>query len=103
MLDADYFRRIDAINFTMAHDDGQLPHDLEEADIMLVGIIRTSKTPTSDLSRQSRLQAANVPLVPGVPLPPQLEVPSSAFVVGLVASPERISQVRQNRVHRACA
>ena len=56
VLDAEYFRRIDALNFTMEHDDGQLPDDVEEADIVLIGISRTSKTPTSDLSRQSRHQ-----------------------------------------------
>ena len=98
VLDADYFRRIEALNFTMLHDDGHLPQNLNDADIVLLGISRTSKTPTSIYLANRGFKTANVPLVPGVPLPPQLEVPTSAFVVGLVASPERIAQVRQNRV-----
>jgi [pyruvate, water dikinase]-phosphate phosphotransferase / [pyruvate, water dikinase] kinase len=98
VLDADYFRRIDALNFTMLHDDGHLPPNLNDADIVLVGISRTSKTPTSIYLANRGFKTANVPLVPGMTLPPQLEVPTSAFVVGLVASTERIAQVRQNRV-----
>ena len=98
MLDADYFRRIEALNFTMLHDDGHLPQNLNDADIVLIGISRTSKTPTSIYLANRGYKTANVPLVPGVPFPPQLEVPTNAFVVGLVASTERIAQVRQNRV-----
>lgn len=98
VLDADYFRRIDALNFTMLHDDGHLPSNLNDADIVLVGISRTSKTPTSIYLANRGFKTANVPLVPGMTLPSQLEVPTSAFVVGLVASTERIAQVRQNRV-----
>jgi regulator of PEP synthase PpsR (kinase-PPPase family) len=98
VLDADYFRRIEALNFTMLHDDGHLPQNLNDADIILIGISRTSKTPTSIYLANRGFKTANVPLVPGVPLPPQLEVPTHAFVVGLVASTERIAQVRQNRV-----
>ena len=98
VLDADYFRRIEALNFTMLHDDGHLPQNLNDADIMLVGISRTSKTPTSIYLANRGFKTANVPLVPGMNLPSQLEAPTSAFVVGLVASPERIAQVRQNRV-----
>ena len=98
VLDADYFRRIEALNFTMLHDDGHLPANLNDADIILLGISRTSKTPTSIYLANRGFKTANVPLVTGVPLPPQLEVPTRAFVVALVASAERISQVRQNRV-----
>lgn len=98
VLDADYFRRIEALNFTMLHDDGHLPDNLEDADILLIGISRTSKTPTSIYLANRGFKAANVPLIPGVPLPPKLEAPTKVFVVGLVASPERIAQVRQNRV-----
>ena len=97
MLDADYFRRIEALNFTMLHDDGhrRKPQGRRHrAD----GISRTSKTPTSIYLANRGFKTANVPLVPSVPLPPQLEVPTNAFVVGLVASAERIAQVRQNRV-----
>jgi regulator of PEP synthase PpsR (kinase-PPPase family) len=82
----------------MLHDDGHLPENLEDADILLIGISRTSKTPTSIYLANRGFKAANVPLIPGVPLPPKLEAPTKVFVVGLVASPERIAQVRQNRV-----
>ncbi|HEY8300033.1 MAG TPA: pyruvate, water dikinase regulatory protein [Methyloceanibacter sp.] len=98
VLDADYFRRIDALNFTMLHDDGHLPENLSEADMVLVGISRTSKTPTSIYLANRGFKTANFPLVPGGELPPQLEAPGSTFVVGLVASAVRIAQVRQNRV-----
>ena len=98
-LDADYFRRIDALNFAMAHDDGQLPQDLSIADIILVGISRTSKTPTTIYLAQRGYKTANVPLVPGVELPAALTGPHTAFVVGLVASAERIAEIRRNRVH----
>jgi hypothetical protein len=98
VLDADYFARIDALNFTMVHDDGHLPENLDDADIILVGISRTSKTPTSIYLANRGFKTANVPLVPGVPLPSKLENQTKAFVVGLVASAERIAQVRHNRV-----
>jgi regulator of PEP synthase PpsR (kinase-PPPase family) len=98
VLDADYFARIEALNFTMVHDDGHLPENLDDADIILVGISRTSKTPTSIYLANRGYKTANVPLVPGVPLPPKLENQTKAFVVGLVASAERIAQVRHNRV-----
>jgi hypothetical protein len=99
MLDADYFRRIEALNFAMAHDDGQLPQDLNVADIILVGISRTSKTPTSIYLAQRGYKTANLPLVLGIDLPPALTEPHTAFVVGLVASAERIAEIRRNRVH----
>ena len=98
VLDADYFARIEALNFTMVHDDGHLPENLDDADIILVGISRTSKTPTSIYLANRGFKTANVPLVPGVPLPPKLESQTKAFVVGLVASADRIAQVRHNRV-----
>ncbi|MGH6736505.1 MAG: pyruvate, water dikinase regulatory protein [Methyloceanibacter sp.] len=98
VLDAEYFRRIEALNFTMVHDDGHLPENLNDADIILVGISRTSKTPTSIYLANRGFKTANVPLVPGMKLPPQVEQQTNAFVVALVASPERIAQVRQNRV-----
>ncbi len=98
VLDADYFKRIDALNFTMVHDDGQLPDDLDEADVILVGISRTSKTPTSIYLANRGIKTANIPLVPGIPPPPALERVKRALVVGLVATPERIVQIRQNRL-----
>ncbi len=97
VLDADYFRRIDALNFTMAHDDGHLPDDLNDADIIVLGISRTSKTPTSIYLAQRGYKTANVPLVPSIPLPESLTQPHSAFVVCLIASPDRIAEIRRNR------
>ena len=98
MLNVDYFRRIDALNFTMNHDDGRLPADLNQADIILLGISRTSKTPTSIYLAQKGYKTTNLPLVPGIEIPKALTEPHSAFVVGLVASPERIAEIRRNRV-----
>src|SRR6202171_182241 len=97
-LNAEYFKRIDALNYTMMHDDGQHVEGLEEADVVLVGVSRTSKTPTSIYLANRGIRAANVPLVPGIPLPPQLEQLTQPLVVGLFASPERIVQIRQNRL-----
>ncbi len=97
-LNADYFRRIDALNFTMLHDDGQHAEDLEQADVILVGVSRTSKTPTSIYLANRGIKTANIPLVPGIDPPPQLETTVQPLVVGLYASPERIVQIRQNRL-----
>ena len=72
ILDADYFKRIDALNFTMTHDDGNLPDDLSQADIIILGISRTSKTPTSIYLAQRGFKTINRPIVPGVPLPAAL-------------------------------
>jgi regulator of PEP synthase PpsR (kinase-PPPase family) len=98
VLNGDYFKRIDALNFTMMHDDGQLPADMETADVILVGISRTSKTPTSIYLANRGIKTANIPLVPGIALPPDLFTVRKPLVVGLVASPERIVQIRQNRL-----
>jgi [pyruvate, water dikinase]-phosphate phosphotransferase / [pyruvate, water dikinase] kinase len=98
MLNAEYFKRIDALNYTMLHDDGQLPDDLDSADVVLVGVSRTSKTPTSIYLANRGVKTANIPLVPGVSVPAQLERLKLALVVGLTASPERIVQIRQNRL-----
>jgi len=98
VLNAEYFRRIDAMNYTLLHDDGQLGGDLESADIILVGISRTSKTPTSIYLANRGIKTANIPLVPNVPLPPELDRLKRPLVVGLVASADRIIQIRQNRL-----
>ena len=98
VLDAEYFRRIDALNFTMIHDDGQLAGAIEDADVVLVGISRTSKTPTSIYLANRGVKTANIPIVPGIPLPPELEAAERPLIVGLIASPERIIQLRENRI-----
>jgi len=98
MLNAEYFKRIDALNFTMMHDDGQQPENLEQADVLLLGVSRTSKTPTSIYLANRGIKTANIPLVPNVPLPSSVTGLRKPLVVGLVASPERIVQIRQNRL-----
>jgi regulator of PEP synthase PpsR (kinase-PPPase family) len=97
-LNADYFKRIDALNYTMLHDDGQHVEGLEEADVVLVGVSRTSKTPTSVYLANRGIRTANVPLVPGISIPRQLESLRKPLVVSLHAAPERLIQVRQNRL-----
>src|SRR3954469_4226205 len=97
-LNAEYFKRIDALNYTMFHDDGQHIEGLEEADVVLVGVSRTSKTPTSIYLANRGVRTANVPLVPGIPVPHQLEALKKPLVVSLHATPERLIQVRQNRL-----
>src|SRR5271170_64731 len=88
MLDAEYFKRIDAMHFTLAHDDGQLLDDIDEADVILVGVSRTSKTPTCMYLANRGIKAANVPLVPGSPLPPELFTAADPLIVGLTNEPE---------------
>ena len=97
-LDLDYFDRIDALNFTMAHDDGQNTDNLDKADVVLVGVSRTSKTPTCMYLANRGLKAANIPIVPNAPLPPNIEHLRGPLVVGLIASPERLIQIRRNRL-----
>jgi [pyruvate, water dikinase]-phosphate phosphotransferase / [pyruvate, water dikinase] kinase len=98
MLNADYFKRIDALNFSMMSDDGQLPENLEHADIVLVGVSRTSKTPTSIYLANRGYKTANIPFVPQVRLPHALAYLRHPLVVGLVASADRIVQIRRNRL-----
>jgi regulator of PEP synthase PpsR (kinase-PPPase family) len=98
VLNAEYFKRIDALNYTMLHDDGQHIDGLEDADVVLVGVSRTSKTPTSIYLANRGIKTGNVPLVPGIAVSPQVEALARPLVVGLYASPERIVQIRQNRL-----
>ena len=98
MLNADYFRRIEALNFTVLHDDGQQAENFEEADVVLMGVSRTSKTPTSIYLANRGIKAANIPLVPDIPLPDLVLGLEKPLVVGLVASAERIVQIRENRL-----
>jgi regulator of PEP synthase PpsR (kinase-PPPase family) len=98
VLNAEYFKRIDALNYTMLHDDGQHAEGLEDADVVLVGVSRTSKTPTSIYLANRGIRTANIPLVPGIPLPPELDTLRKPLVVSLHATPERLIQVRQNRL-----
>jgi [pyruvate, water dikinase]-phosphate phosphotransferase / [pyruvate, water dikinase] kinase len=97
-LDAKYFARIEALNYTMAHDDGQSSASLDLADVILVGVSRTSKTPTCIYLANRGIKTANVPIVMGLGLPPELETVTKPLIVGLLASPERLIQIRRNRL-----
>lgn len=98
VLDSSYFRRIDALNFAMAHDDGQGGVELDSADVILVGVSRTSKTPTCVYLANRGVKAANVPFVPGISLPARLFEPDLPLIVGLTVSPDRLLMVRRNRL-----
>ncbi|HSI39695.1 MAG TPA: pyruvate, water dikinase regulatory protein [Xanthobacteraceae bacterium] len=97
-LDGEYFRRIDAMNFTVMHDDGQHVEGLVDADVVLLGISRSSKTPTSIYLANRGIKTANIPLVPNIPVPPGLGELKKPLIVGLVASPERVVEIRRNRL-----
>jgi regulator of PEP synthase PpsR (kinase-PPPase family) len=98
LLNAEYFKRIDALNYSMMHDDGQHIGELERADVVLIGVSRTSKTPTSIYLANRGVKTANYPLVRGMPVPGEIERLKNPLVVGLYASPERIVQIRENRL-----
>ena len=98
VMDTEYFRRIEAMNFTLAHDDGQQAQDLANADIVLIGASRTSKTPTSLYLANRGFKTANVSLVPEIPPPQQLDDLRAPLVVGLVASPQRVAEIRRSRL-----
>ena len=92
-VDHRYLQRIEALNFTIAHDDGQAPELLDDAEVVLVGASRTSKTPTCVYLAIRGIRAANVPIVPGIPLPPRLFTAKRPLIVGLWASADRLVQV----------
>jgi hypothetical protein len=97
-MDAEYFRRMEALNFTMHHDDGQMAHDLEDADVVLVGVSRTSKTPTCIYLANRGVKAGNIPVVPHIDLPDEITALKAPLVIGLVATPDRLVQIRRNRL-----
>jgi regulator of PEP synthase PpsR (kinase-PPPase family) len=97
-LDHEYFNRIEALNFAIAHDDGQSHQHLESADVVLVGVSRTSKTPTCIYLAHRGVRAANVPLVPGQDPPQALFQLRNPLVVGLTVAPDRLIQIRRNRL-----
>jgi regulator of PEP synthase PpsR (kinase-PPPase family) len=98
LLDSEYFQRIDAMTFALAHDDGQSAWGLNEADVILVGVSRTSKTPTCVYLANRGIKAANIPFVPAMSLPPELFAATRPLIVGLTNDPERLIQVRRNRL-----
>ncbi|PHS38230.1 MAG: phosphoenolpyruvate synthase regulatory protein [Robiginitomaculum sp.] len=97
-MDAEYFSRMGALDFAMTHDDGQNIDGLVEADIILLGVSRTSKTPTCIYLANRGFKTGNIPLVPGTNLPDHIMCLSKPLIVGLVSSPDRIVQIRRNRL-----
>ena len=102
-MGAEYFSRISALDFAMSHDDGQNLDGLADADIVLLGISRTSKTPTCIYLANRGFKTGNFPLVPNAPIPAQIQALQSnsskpPLVVGLISSPDRIVQIRRNRI-----
>lgn len=97
VMDADYFRRIDAMHYVLSHDDGQGTAGIANADVVLVGVSRSSKTPTCFYLANRGVKAANIPLVPGASLPPELEHPPCP-VVGLTIDPIALLDIRRHRL-----
>ena len=98
MLDDDYYRRIEAIQFTMSHDDGKKVDDINTADVILLGVSRTSKTPTSIYLANRGFKTINIPLVLDQKIPDSLKLNKKACIIGLIADPERLADIRRNRV-----
>ena len=98
VLDDDYYKRIEAIQYTMSHDDGKKVDDLGNADVILLGVSRTSKTPTSIYLANRGYKTINIPLILDQKVPEKLTSNSKACIVGLVADPERLADIRRNRV-----
>ena len=98
VLDDDYYKRIEAIQFTMAHDDGKKVDDINNADVVLLGVSRTSKTPTSIYLANRGYKTVNVPLVLDQKIPDGLTTNNKSCIIGLVAEPERLADIRRNRV-----
>ena len=98
VLDDDYYKRIEAIQFTMSHDDGKKVDDIESADVILLGVSRTSKTPTSIYLANRGYKTINIPLVSNQAIPKGLKNNNKACIIGLVADPDRLADIRRNRV-----
>ncbi len=99
VLDDDYYKRIEAIQFTMSHDDGKRTEDLSNSDVILLGVSRTSKTPTSIYLANRGFKTTNIPLVPNQEIPKDLKNKNfKSCVVGLFADPDRLSDIRRNRI-----
>jgi regulator of PEP synthase PpsR (kinase-PPPase family) len=97
-LNEEYFTRMDAINYALAHDDGQGHWEMEEADIIILGVSRTSKSPTCMYLAYKGYKAANIPLVLDCPLPPSLETLKRPLIIGLTINPDRLQQIRKSRL-----
>lgn len=98
-MDDTYFKRVEAVDFAMRFDDGRDMDGLREADVILVGVSRTSKTPTSVFLARRGIKCANIPLVPGVEVPEEKLTLKNPLYVGLTTSPRRLVQIRRNRLN----
>ena len=98
IMDADYFDRIEAMHFVLSHDDGQSTRDLEQADVVLLGVSRTSKTPTSIYLANRGIKTANIPIVPGSELPEELFTANGPLIIGLTKDPKRLVEIRRQRL-----
>ncbi len=98
IMDAEYFSRIEAMQFALSHDDGQSTWDLNEADVILLGVSRTSKTPTCIYLANRGIKAANVPIVPGCPIPEQIFEVDQPLIIGLNKDPKRLVEIRRQRL-----
>ena len=98
VMDAEYFSRIEAMHFVLSHDDGQSTWDLDQADVVLVGVSRTSKTPTSIYLANRGIKTANIPIVPGCALPDELFSATDTLIVGLTKDPKRLVEIRRQRL-----
>ncbi|HNB27179.1 MAG TPA: pyruvate, water dikinase regulatory protein [Alphaproteobacteria bacterium] len=97
-LDAEYFDRIEAMNFALSHDDGQSSRTYNDADVILIGVSRSSKTPTCIYLANRGIKCANVPIVPNCPMPPELFTVKKPLVVGLTKDATQLVQIRKNRL-----
>ncbi|MBL4614552.1 MAG: kinase/pyrophosphorylase [Magnetovibrio sp.] len=98
VMDADYFSKIAALHFVLAHDDGQSLHDIDDADVVLMGVSRTTKTPTCIYLANRGIKAANVPIMPGMTLPDEVLQAARPVIIGLTKDPRRLVQIRRQRL-----
>ena len=98
VMDAEYFSRIEAMQFVLSHDDGQSTHNLDKADVVLLGVSRTSKTPTCIYLANRGIRAANIPVVPGCALPDELFTSPNPLIIGLTKEPKRLVEIRRQRL-----
>lgn len=98
VLDADYFSKIAALHFVLAHDDGQSMQDIDDADVVLMGVSRTTKTPTCIYLANRSIKAANVPIVPGMTVSDEILKAKRPLIVGLTKDPRRLVQIRRQRL-----
>jgi hypothetical protein len=98
-LDAEYFARIDAVNFALAQDDGNRIDHIDEADVIVLGVSRTSKTPTCVYLAHRGVRAANIPIIPGAPLMTDLTQFEKPLIVGLTKDPDNLVEIRRSRMH----